>query len=800
MSPHANRPDARVARRCAVFLLCVGLGLLLGVASPRSAPHVRAAAPRALSFAPTAGVVAASASKASVLVDTGRGRFLRVKRPEAGKPGIAIADAISDLNGDGKPDLVTHYNTDEDGNCEESDGVEICTAYAYVNLSRSNGTFRGAHSVWESDSADVAASAIGDVNGDGRPDVEIATCTCDASGALLVLLNRGQGKFQRVKHTLRTGPEPVALAVADVNGDGRRDVLIANRSGTISLLLNFGGGRFAARRTYRVGPGASALAVGDLNGDRRPDLAVARRAAGGRVTVLLNRGRGSFGARHDYVVGNRPVAVAIGDLTGDRRPELATANSATATVSVLRSRGGGRFASRLDYAAGSFPGAVATGSFNRDGRRDLIVPTFNGATVLVNTPGLCNVQDAWGRPLAAATRSLELAGCTIGLVSHAPSTGFARGSVIAQAPPPGTVLQRGAVDLTVSDGPGPKKLAAFPTFASPKSYPLPKGGQAVAVADLNGDGAPDVVTGNCGNTVSVLLNRGHGVLTGRQDYRVAECSDAVTLADLSGDGKPDVVSAGDDGAASVLVNRGDGTFEPRRDYPSENGSTYGTNYVAVANVDADGKPDLAILNGFEAAHGLTVYFGTGDGAFGSPRNYDLAGDAEAVVPADLNGDGKTDLPALDLGGIVEILNRGGGNLEAGGAYQAGGDGSNIFAGELTGGDNSDLAVTYPDAGTVQVFLNEGGGALRPYVAYRVPGIEWVAIGDVNGDGTQDLAVAGKALSILRNRGDGTLTARRDYSTGPRPPRAVALGDLNGDGKPDLVTANGPTLVVRINTG
>jgi hypothetical protein len=784
-------------------IVFLGLGLTLGVASPRSAPQAR----RALSFKPTAGVVA-TASKASVLVDTGDGRFLRVKPPGTGKPRIALADAIGDVNGDGRPDLVTHYSDDQNDTCSESDGVEVCSSYAYVSLHKRNGTFGGGRVVWTSDTSDVAASAIADVNGDGKPDVVLATVNAfDGTGSLVVLAERGNGKFRRVKPSLGTGGEAtdsitgetVAVAAVDVNGDGRRDLVAAGAK--VSVFLNLGGGRFAPRRSYRVGPGVTALTARDLNRDGRPDLAVARNATEGRVTVLLNRGGGSFGARHDYAVGNGPVSVAIGDLNGDRRPDLATANFDTATASVLLNRGGGRFGARLDYATSRAPRAIAVGRFNRDGRRDLVVPTFNGiggdaVTVLVETPGLCDVQDVWSRPLATASRTLQLSGCKIGTVSHASSTGFSRGHVIAQSQAPGAVLPGGSVDLTVSDGPGPKKLRPFPTFKAPKSYPLPKGGKAVAVADLNGDGAPDVVTGNCGNTVSVLLNMGHGALAPRQDYRVAECSDAVKLADLNGDGRPDIVSSGDDGDVSVLLNQGDGTFGPRHNYVAESGPTYGTDYVAVVDVDGDGKPDLAVLNNFEAAHGLTVYFGNGDGTFGSPRNYDIAGDAEAVVAADLNGDGKLDLPSLGLGGIVEIVNAGGGTLEQTRSYDAGGDGSTIFAGKLTGGANADLVVTYPDAGTVQVFLNEGDGALRPYTAYRAPG-ESVAIGDLNGDGTLDLAVSGKTVSIVRNRGNGTFTARRQYSTGAKSPRAVAIGDLNGDGKPDLVTANGTTVVVLI---
>src|SRR5919109_916402 len=108
--------------------------------------------------------------------------------------------------------------------------------------------------------------------------------------------------------------------------------------------------------------------------------------------------------------------------------------------------------------------------------------------------------------------------------------------------------------------------AAAPSFGAAKSYALPGGGQSVAVADVNGDGAPDVVTANCGHSVSVLLNRGHGALAARQDYRTADCPQTVALADLNGDGRPDIVAGGEDGIVSVLLNQGDGTFGPKHDY------------------------------------------------------------------------------------------------------------------------------------------------------------------------------------------------------------------------------------------
>ena len=786
-----------------VLLLSVALGLALGVGSPRSATHASTA--RALSFATATGVVARSPSKASLLVDTGSGRFLRVKRQGTR---VAVADAIGDLNGDGKPDLVTHYNSSEDGEGITVDGVTIYPAYAYVNLSTRKGRFQGPHSVFENDYADVTSAAIGDVTGDGKPDLLLALNDDVYGGSgVAVLHSRGHGKFEhaRGRYFLRTGHEPVAVAAVDVNRDGRRDVVTANATGTVSVFLNRGGETFAPRRNYRIGPDASALAVGDLNGDGQPDLAVARSGGGVHaVTVLLHRGRGSFGARHNYETGTRPVSVSIGDLNGDRRPDLVTANSDAATVTVLLGAGGGSFPTRLAYGTGDLPIAAAVGRLDRNASRDLVIPTFNAAprervTLLSGTRGLCDVQDVWGLRQAAATRTLALGGCGVGTVSHAASTGFAAGRVISQSPEGGAVQDGGAVDLTVSDGPGPAAIRRAPRYRAAKAYPTPKGGQLVAVADLNGDGSPDVVSGNCGNTVSVLLNRGKGALSARQDYRVHDCPDALSLADLNGDGKPDVVTGSDGGTVSVLLNHGDGTFAARQDYDAGGGPTYGTSYVAVGDLNGDGRPDIATLG---SDTGLSVFTNNGDGTFGARHDYGLASQAESVAIADLNGDGKADLVTDDGFQVAVILNRGGGSFEQTQLVRiAATDASEVFVGDLTGDGKPDVVATDGDWNTVDLLLDDGDGRLRPYLDYRAAGdLERAAIGDANGDGTQDIIVAAKSISVLRNRGDGTFTPRSDYATGKRTAHAVAIGDLNGDGKPDLVTANGSTVVVRINTG
>jgi FG-GAP-like repeat len=125
-------------------------------------------------------------------------------------------------------------------------------------------------------------------------------------------------------------------------------------------------------------------------------------------------------------------------LNGDGKPDLATANF-TGTISALVNRGGGGFQARLDYRApGKIPVAIAIGDLNGDGRRDLVAANrdSNTVSVLLNTPGLCTVQDVEGETLAAAKRTIARAYCRLGKVRGAYSKWFRKGRVISETPKP----------------------------------------------------------------------------------------------------------------------------------------------------------------------------------------------------------------------------------------------------------------------------------------------------------------------------------------------------------------------------
>ena len=215
-----------------------------------------------------------------------------------------------------------------------------------------------------------ASIAIGDLNGDGRPDLVTTSAPEEGRGTVSLLLNRGEGAFLAPLE-YPAGVGPLSAAIADLNRDGRAEVVVANAgSSSVSVYLNRGDGDFAAPVDYRTGGGPVAVASKDLNADGAPDL-VTTNAVPWTVSVLLNRGDGTFSGKRDYDV-DADTGLAIGDLNDDGSPDIATVNTSNvgSLVFVLFNSGNGHFAVRnwLEYGTKN-PVAVAIADLNGDGRR-----------------------------------------------------------------------------------------------------------------------------------------------------------------------------------------------------------------------------------------------------------------------------------------------------------------------------------------------------------------------------------------------------------------------------------------------
>jgi hypothetical protein len=174
--------------------------------------------------------------------------------------------------------------------------------------------------------------------------------------------------------TYSVGTDPQAVVTADLNHDGRLDLITANAgSNNISVQIGNGGGTFQAAQPYAAGVGPAAVAVGDLNGDGKFDIVTANEGDS-TVSVLLANGDGTFQAAKNHAVGSQPVSVAIGNFNG--KPDIVTANQGDNTVSLLPGNGGGTFSAAQTVASFNEPAtSAAVGDFNGDGKLDLAVAT-----------------------------------------------------------------------------------------------------------------------------------------------------------------------------------------------------------------------------------------------------------------------------------------------------------------------------------------------------------------------------------------------------------------------------------------
>jgi VCBS repeat protein/centrosomal CEP192-like protein len=282
--------------------------------------------------------------------------------------------AAGDFDGDGNLDLVV---TTEDG-------------HVSVLLNRGDGTFLTATNYLAA--TDPVSVAVADFNGDGYLDLAVADRNCSggppcAQGTVSILLGNGDGTFQgHVEYP--TAPGPNSVTVGDFNGDGKLDLAVAAGDGgtgtQVSVLLGNGDGTFQSPVSYTVGLNPVAVATADFNNDGKLDLAVVNNGSSGSVSILLGNGDGTFQTHVDYPTASLPHgSLAVGDFNDDGQLDLAVADNGSNALSVLLGNGDGTFQAQLQFPTGQKPLGVAVGDFNKDGRLDFAIANRDDNTVSI---------------------------------------------------------------------------------------------------------------------------------------------------------------------------------------------------------------------------------------------------------------------------------------------------------------------------------------------------------------------------------------------------------------------------------
>jgi hypothetical protein len=683
------------------------------------------------------------------------------------------AVAVGDFNHDGKLDIVA-----------------VGGSQAMVLLGNGNGTFAAA--VNFSTDANAQGVAVADLNGDGK--LDIITANHDGND-VSVLLGNGNGTFQAaVNYAVGTGPDGVA--VGDFNGDGKLDLAVSNNgSNNLSVLLGNGNGTFQAASTLSVVSGSpNSMAVGDFLGDgKRDDLVT---ATGDGIDVLLGNGNGTFQPAVKYITGGGPNSVIVGDFNGDGKSDLALACGVDNTVNVLFGNGDGTFGAFKAYTVVGSPDGLAAGDFNGDGKLDLVTSNHqfesNAVSVLLNNgKGTFTAPQMFladQNPVAVTVGDFFGSG-KLGLVVADNAT-----SDVSLLPGNGNGTFIAPRSFSVGNKPGPLVTADF---------------NGDGLADLAvahtfvGSGSP--------TTINILLNNGDGTFRNSINLDTGKAALGMVVGDFNGDGKADIaISTADSGnnpVIAVFLGNGNGTFKKPIDSPSTNL----LDGLAVGDFNGDGKLDIVGASG--GANVLDVMLGNGNGTFGAATNWGSFSDPISVTVADFNSDGNLDIAAVGKsdGFVGVLLGNGDGTFGTEADYGINNSVlTAVAAGDLNNDGHPDLVVThfFGFSANVDVLLGNGDGSFQAAVTYNTGGSNptAVAIADINGDGIPDIVMANQfsdSVGIIFGNGDGTFGPPTVYAVGDRPGTFIptgsglVVGDLNGDGKPDVAVAGNNARTVSV---
>ncbi|MEB3342970.1 FG-GAP-like repeat-containing protein [Okeania sp.] len=346
--------------------------------------------------------------------------------------------------------------------------------------------------------------------------------------------------------TFPTGDEPLGMAAADFDKDGKQDIVVANNwesANSVSVFFGDGKGGALTAPTFTVGGKPVYVGVGDFNQDSNPDIATTN-LENDTVAVLLGDGRGAFSTPTEFGVGDRPFGLVLADVNRDRKLDIITANTVSDDVSILLGNGDGSFAQSLTYQVGAdTPGFPAVGNFNGDPFLDIVVTNYLSDNVSVL---LGNGDGSFGFPTNFGAGGDEPNG-----IEAKDLNGDRKLDIV--------VATENSDNISVIFGTGDGR------FGFPNNFSVGDNPEDVAIGDLNNDGKQDIVAVNKdSDNISVLPGQGKGNFGAAINFQVGDAPIDVVLEDFNNDGKLDIaVTNIDEDTISILTNTSEiATTEP----------------------------------------------------------------------------------------------------------------------------------------------------------------------------------------------------------------------------------------------
>lgn len=358
-------------------------------------------------------------------------------------------------------------------------------------------------------------------------------------------------RFREV--TIPTAKGPHVIAIADVNQDGKPDILVANDSGTVTVLLGDGKGNFHEAKGSPVSAGhlPNDIAVADMNGDGHPDLVIANHQSP-YVTILLGDGKGGFrpapGSPFDVHSYPHPHGVAVGAFSGKGKLDVVTDSWGNNQIELLDGDGkGGLQTPGHFFQVGRRPyERLRSADFNHDGNPDVVTTNLDDDTVTILLgDGKGGFHEAPGSPFPAGAKPWEVA------IDDFNKDGNADLAIIPYERDV-TDATRVVVTILLGDGKGGFR----PMQTQSLSLEGCHGPNSIATGDINGDGYRDIVVW-CAESknMAIFLGSRQGNVFTRVTHAAAGGWGSVAVADLNGDGRDDLVSANsDDGDITVYLS------------------------------------------------------------------------------------------------------------------------------------------------------------------------------------------------------------------------------------------------------